>query len=249
MKTNLTRSQTSRQAFTLVELIVVLMILVGLAAILIPAITDMVGRTSRSSASSNISEVSGAIQRYEAQYLAYPNNLDSLMEALNGTPTVLGSLNTTLAGMLANVAVTQNILDGLTAAGITRVGLHANNAGTFTLTASTALALNDTLQGLDTASQVALGLETTGVAGKYIVLGVGALSDMNGKTMVDAPVHFPRDQVNNPETVYSRFLAVFQVTDDGAVALERAKFVGVIAPDGSGLSTEMNSYFDIASNF
>ncbi len=38
MKTNLTRSHTSRQAFTLVELIVVLMILVGLAAILIPAI-------------------------------------------------------------------------------------------------------------------------------------------------------------------------------------------------------------------
>ena len=63
MKTNLTRSQSSRQAFTLVELIVVLMILVGLAAILIPAITDMVGRTSRSTASSNIAEVSGAIQR------------------------------------------------------------------------------------------------------------------------------------------------------------------------------------------
>ncbi len=72
MKTNLTRSHTSRQAFTLVELIVVLMILVGLAAILIPAITDMVSRTSRSAASSNISEVAGAIQRYEAQYLEYP---------------------------------------------------------------------------------------------------------------------------------------------------------------------------------
>ena len=249
MKTNLTRSQTSRHAFTLVELIVVLMILVGLAAILIPAITDMVGRTSRSSASSNIAEVSGAIQRYEAQYLGYPENLDSLMESFAGPVTVLGSLNTTLAGMLDNVSVTQNILDGLAAAGITRVGRHANDAGTFALTTSTALALSDTLQGLDTGSQVALGLETTGVAGKYIVLGVGALSDMNGKTMVDAPVHFPRDSLNNPETVYSRFLAVFQVTDDSAVALERAKFVAVIAPDGSGLSTEMNSYFDIASNF
>ncbi len=71
---------------------------------------------------------------------------------------------------------------------------------------------------------------------------------MNGKTMVDAPVHFPRDSTANPETVYSRFIAVFQVTD-GTTAIDRAKFVGVIAPDGSGLSTEMSKYFEIAGNF
>lgn len=248
MKTNLTRSQTSRRAFTLVELIVVLMILVGLAAILIPAITDMVSRTSRSAASSNISEVSGAIQRYEAQYLAYPNNLDSLMEALNGTAVTLGSLNTAIVGSLDDVVISANTLATLQAAGITHVGVHANDDGTFALATSTALAALDTVKGLDTTAQQDLGLETTGVAGKYIVLGVGALSDMNGKTMVDAPVHFPRNTASNPETVYSRFLAVFQITD-GAAALDRAKFVGVIAPDGAGLSTEMNEYFEIAGNF
>lgn len=248
MKTNLTRSQSSRRAFTLVELIVVLMILVGLAAILIPAITDMVSRTSRSAASSNISEVSGAIQRYEAQYLAYPNNLDSLMEDLNGTPITLGSLNAAIVGSLDDVAISANTLATLQAAGITNVGVHGNDDGTFVLATSTALAALDTVKGLGTTAQVDLGLETTGVAGKYIVLGVGALSDMNGKTMVDAPVHFPRNTASNPETVYSRFLAVFQITD-GAAALDRAKFVGVIAPDGAGLSTEMNEYFEIAGNF
>ncbi len=223
MKTSLTRSQTSRQAFTLVELIVVLMILVGLAAILIPAITDMVSRTSRSSASSNISEVAGAIQRYEAQYLAYPENLDSLMEALSGT--LLGSLNTSLTPLIEDVVLTQGMVDALSAAGITRVGVHPNDAGTFVMTTtSTALALGQTLQALTPAAQQTLGLETTGATGKYVVLGVGALSDLNGKTMVDAPVHFPRDTDSNPETVYSRFLAVIQITD-GTAALGRAKFV------------------------
>lgn len=250
MKTNLTRSQASRRAFTLVELIVVLMILVGLAAILIPAITDMVGRTSRSSASSNISEVSGAIQRYEAQYLAYPENLDSLMEDLNGTQVTLGSLNGDLTPLLADVQITQGILDALNAAGISRVGVHADDDGTFVLATSTVLALNDYLKGLTAAAQVTLGLEIAGAgtANKYVVLGVGSLSDLNGKTMIDAPVHFPRDSTSNPETVYSRFLAVFQVTTDGTVGLDRAKFVGVIAPDGSGLSSEMSNYFEIASN-
>ena len=44
-------------------------------------------------------------------------------------------------------------------------------------------------------------------------LGVGALCDMNGKTMIDAPVHFPRNATTNPETTYARFIAIFQITD------------------------------------
>ena len=189
---------------------------------------------------------------YEAQYLSYPDNMDSLMESLNGTVTRLGSLNADLVdlttGSLADVVLTQGMLDALNAAGITSVGRHGNDAGTFVLTTSVTLTLGDTLQGLNATAQENLGLEVTGSAGKYVVLGVGALSDLNGKTMVDAPVHFPRNSTSNPETVYSRFLAVFQITD-GSAALDRAKFVGVIAPDGSGLSTEMNNYFEIAANF
>ncbi len=166
--TNLTRSHTSRQAFTLVELIVVLMILVGLhrrspdpGRHPDPAITDMVSRTSRSAASSNISEVAGAIQRYEAQYLEYPNNFDSLMEDVATPGVILGSLNTDLAAILDNVTVSAGILAALQNAGISNVGEHANDAGTFALTTSTALAATDILQGLDPASQVQLGLETS----------------------------------------------------------------------------------------
>jgi Tfp pilus assembly protein PilE len=245
MTTNRIKPLTRRAAFTLVELIVVLMILVGLAAVLIPAITDMVVRTNRSTAASNIGEVAGAIQRYDAQYMGYPDNLDSLMTDLTGTD--LDTLTATLTAATADVTLSANTLATLAAAGIVNVGIHTAGDGTFDLPTATALTNTTVLKGLTAGTQQTLGLETTGAAGKYILLGVGALSDMNGKTMLDAPVHFPRDASANPETTYSRFLAVIQITD-GASALTRAKLVGVIAPDAAGLSGELDSYFHIAAN-
>jgi len=246
MRTKMIRPLAGRPAFTLVELIVVLMILIGLAAILIPAVTDMVARTNRSTASSNISEVAGAIQRYDAQYLAYPENLDSLVSSLTAG-TALTTLNTTLAAALGDVTLSASTLATLSTAGITSVGVHAATDDTFDMATPTALTSTSHLRGLSAATQVSLGLETTGVLGKYIVLGVGSLNDMNGKTMIDAPVHFPRDAVNNPQIVYSRFLVVIQITD-GTTALNRAKVIGVIAPDASALSGELSGYFYIAQN-
>ena len=245
----------NRYAFTLVELIVVLTILVGLAGVLIPAVTDMIARTNRSTSAINISEVAGAIQRYDAQYMSYPNGFDSLMmDNLGGGLAGGDDLNTLTAALTTasvDVTLTAATIATLSAGGITAVGLHAQDDATFTLPTSTALVAGDKLKGPTAPTQVALGLETTGVAGKYILLGVGALCDMNGKTMVDAPVHFPRNATTNPETTYARFIAIFQITDGTALpggALTRAKFVGVIAPDGLGLSDELDGYFHIASN-
>ena len=239
-------TRSSKQAgFTLVELIVVLMILVGLAAILIPAVTDMVARTNASTSSSNISEVSNSIQRYETQYLSYPNNLDCLMSDLIGTD--LDTLSAAIVAATEDVTLTAGTLAPLTAAGITSVGVHT--AGDNTFQAATATALTDTsiLKGLTAATQVALGLETTGVSGKYIVLGIGAIADLNGKTNIDAPVYFPENGTLNPDAIYGRFLAVFQITD-GTDPLGRAKFITVITPTGEGLSSGMADYFEIASN-
>jgi len=245
MKTNAKKAFTPRRAFTLVELIVVLMILVGLAAVLIPAVTDMVDRTNRSTSASNIGEIAGAIQRYDAQYMSYPDNFDSLMTDLTGTD--LDTLTTALTTATADVTLDANTLATLQTAGIVNVGIHAVGDGTFVLPTTTALTDTTVLKGPTAATQVTLGLETTGTAGKYVVLGVGSLCDMNGKTMLDAPVHFPRNSSTNPETSYSRFLAVFQITD-GTNALDRAKLVGDIAPDAEGLGGELNGYFEVASN-
>ena len=260
MKSSFAKPPFSRHAFTLVELIVVLTILVGLAGVLIPAVTDMIARTNRSTSAVNISEVAGAIQRYEAQYMTYPNNFDSLMmddglggglaggDDLNTLPTAFGTAS-------VDITLTAGTLATLSTAGITSVGLHAEDDATFNLPTATSLAVADKLKGPTAPTQLALGLETTGVVGKYIFLGVGALSDMNGKTTIDAPVHFPRNAASNPETSYARFIAIYQITD-GVVdltypqgkPLNRAKFVGVIAPDGLGLSAELDGYFQIASN-
>ena len=250
MKLRWVKPHVSRSAFTLVELIVVLTILVGLAGVLIPAVTEMVARTNRSTSAANISEVAGAIQRYEAQFMSYPKNFDSLMTDL-ALGNDLNTLSAALGTASADVTLTTETLAALVAGGITSVGLHAVDDATFDLPTATTLAVADILKGPTAATQQALGLETTGVAGKYVLLGVGGLCDMNGKTTVDAPVHFPRDSVTNPETSYARFIAVFQITDGTALpggALSRAKFVGVIAPDGLGLSNELDGYFQIVAN-
>ena len=235
----------TRRGFTLVELIVVLMILVGLAAILIPAVTDMVARTNASTASSNISEVANSIQRYETQYLAYPNNLDSLMTDLTGTD--LDTLSTALTAATADVTLTALTRAPLTAAGITTVGVHTAGDNTFAMPTATALTDTTILKGLTAASQVALGLETTGVAGKYILLGVGAKTDLNGKTNMHAPVYFPENGTLNPDAIYARFIAVFQITD-GTDPLDRAKLTTIITPTAEGLNAGLADYFELVAN-
>lgn len=242
-------TRRNRRGFTLIELIVVLMILVGLAGILIPAVTSMVGRTHTSTASANIAEIANAIQRYETQYMSYPNNFDSLETAVIGTQ--LNTLDADLVSILAPVTLTtaNGRLAALQNAGITSVGLHAEDDGTFVKAAPTTLVTTNVVQGLTAAAQENLGLETptNGVANKYVCLGVGTLCSMNGRTMLEAPVHFPENGTGNPDSVYGRFIAVFQITDSAGDALERAKLVGVISPHGDGLDGHLAEYFEIAA--
>ena len=241
----MTAKTNNRGGFTLVELIVVLMILVGLAAVLIPAVTDMVARTSSSTSASNISEVANSVQRYETQYMSYPNNFDSLTVDIDGDD--LDTLTTGLSAVLEDVVLTALTRVPLTAAGITSVGTHTDTDNTFVAATPTALTDTSTLKGLTAAAQVALGLETTGVAGKYVCFGLGSISDLNGKTNIDAPVYFPENGTLNPDAVYGRFIVVFQITD-GTDPLSRAKLVTVITPNGEGLGSGLADYFDITSN-
>ncbi|MBX3422184.1 MAG: prepilin-type N-terminal cleavage/methylation domain-containing protein [Pirellulaceae bacterium] len=246
MSTNSAIAAKSRRAFTLIELIVVLTILVGLAGILIPTVTNMVGRTNRSTTAANISEISGAIQRFEAIYVEYPDNFDSLMSNL-ATGVTLNTLNPGLTAVIEDLVLDADTLAALNNAGIVNVGQHAVDDTTFVLPTLTPLLATSTIKGLTAAHQQAIGIETTGVAGKYAAFGLGTLSEMTGKLMADAPVHFPRDRATNPDTVYSRFIAIFQITD-GTDALTRARFTGVIAPDGQPLSDQLGGYFNISAN-
>ena len=239
----------TRNGFSLVELIVVLFILVGLAALIVPTVTDLVGRTRASTAASSINAVANAIQRYEVQYLTSPNNYDSLVTAIGiGTDldTLDPLLNNLVTPIFANVTLTPTLRAPLTAAGITSLGVHAVGANSFVRATPTVLADNDVINGLTVLAQQALGLEGTGVLNKYVVLGVGTITDMKGRTMMEPPVAFPGEGPINPNTAYRRYLAVYQITD-GTDPLLKAKIVAVIAPDGKGLAGELADYFRFVS--
>ncbi len=124
MKTNLTRSQASRRAFTLVETHRGLDDSRGIGRYFDSAITDMVNRTSRSAASSNISEVSGRFSdmRPIPGLSRQPGQLDGGSERNAGYS---GSLHAALTGQLVDVQLTANTLGTLQAAGIAHVGVHA----------------------------------------------------------------------------------------------------------------------------
>lgn len=250
----MSRKAKNRPGLTLLELIVVLMILVAVAGILVPAITGMVGRSHTSAGAANIAECANAIQRYEAQYLRYPNMLDSLKNTLTGaTVTDFDGLGDELVAAVDPVTLDEDTLAALNGAGIETVGLHADTTtpadATFQVTSSGTLADGSILLGPTEAQQVLMGLETTGVAGKYVALGIGQQNTAIGKTMLEAPVHFPENGTENPADVYNRFLAVFQILNNDATpaALEKAQFVGMMSPHAGALNTHLEHYFHLVA--
>jgi len=104
----------------------------------------------------------------------------------------------------------------------------------------------------------------------YVVMGVGQESQMSGRTLQDAPVHFAQNGDMGPDNKYNRFAAVFQVdkadstiaNDPGGLGVstgncsdsaEFAKLVGsamLMMPNHLfGLQDELNrSYSNIAAN-
>lgn len=244
----------ARRGFTLIELIVVLMILVGLAGMVIPAVTDMVQRTHTSAAAGNIHEATNAIARYEGQYLSFPDNLDSLKVAAAGVTTFVAApgvpgIGGELATGTAVVDLTATEVNALAAAGITSVRLHtigATDDATFQATGANA-AVDATLDLLALTNTAAASLGLVSEANRYVVLGVGNRSQLIGRTMSEAPVHFPENGDENPAAVYNRFLAVF---DLGPVAtrFERVKLAKVISPHVVSLDQEVGEYFEIIND-
>jgi len=139
-------NRKNRKGFTLIELVVVLFILIGLAALIVPAVSGLVGRTTASTSASSIGNVANAIQRYEAQFLTYPDNFDSLMIDLAGDD--LNTLDAAFIAATANVTLSAPNRVPLTAAGITSIGVHATNNGSYVPATPTPLTDTTILRGL-----------------------------------------------------------------------------------------------------
>lgn len=231
------RRLPTRRGLTLMELIVVIAILVALAAILIPLFPGLIGRAETSGRATNHQEIMKAIQTFQASYTRYPEDWDALTDGsatpipwLSGT----GGANIGLSGSTPSLAMTQLTgpqTNALRASGITRLQLFATTAPAGTsltfnpyadpsardsATGALVLAANSTpnVVALTPLGQFQLGLtdNVTTSNGTYVVFGFGKRATIIGNGVAEAPVNFFDNAGLSPDTRYSRYGVVFQVS-------------------------------------
>ncbi|GAB4255657.1 MAG: hypothetical protein Kow0065_03870 [Methylomicrobium sp.] len=262
-------SNMARQAgMTLIELTVVLLVLIGLAGLMIPYVGGFVDKTHNSVNADSLGAVNSAIQRYEVQFMGYPDGMDSLIEADN---TIYDYMMN--SGLYTPHQLTVNEAKSLTSVGIDNAYEMDVNAANATFLATT----NNTI-AMQTGNYVAVikcdmlmsgggcmggdwdtggatqdnrakalfnGKPADTVNNYYVAFGVGTNSQMIGKTISEAPVHFAKRAENVAHAKYNRILAVFEVPKNTAAdAGKKAKFMGTVMPMsmlmglGQGLSAE-----------
>lgn len=245
-----------QRGMTLIELSVVLLILVGLAGLLLPYVTGFTEQTQTSSAADTLSELNKAIDRFETQFVAYPDGFDSLVDGTEGTAVIdwlvgVGNTNAVPAD-LEVFAMDANAVKSLKAAeidslypmqdtGIPGDDFNATFGGTITkavISDTAGVGVTTKVVRIKPASlatliQTNMGVEVDSddlvaatAENDFVVFGVGQHTQMTGKVLKEAPVYFSGG-VDNPAARYGRFLAVFKVPKDG----KRASFVGAMTPD------------------
>ena len=141
-----------RLGLTLMELVVVMVILMALAAIVLPLFPSMIERAHRASQGTNDSEIAKAIQMYQSLNGVYPDGYDLLTDGttmINYMPSAT-AMPMILAGDTANssanyLGFSYPVGGYVKAAPLTAGGLAAlNNAG---IVAEYAMANNVTLTG------------------------------------------------------------------------------------------------------
>lgn len=240
-------SANKQRGMTLIELTVVLLILIGLAGLLLPYVSGFFKKTETSSSADSLTEVNKAIDRYETQFLAYPDGFDTLTNSTGVVNWIAGVGNTNVVNAnLETFATTSGALDSLKAAEID--SLYQMNEGdpvtndfnaTFagTSTGKTDIVVGSQLARIKPTSLATVVAQNMGIEvdsddladataeNDYLVFGVGQKTQMTGKTLKEAPVYFGGG-VDNPTARYGRFLAVFKVPRDGSAAT----FVGALTP-------------------
>ncbi|MEC9094211.1 MAG: type II secretion system protein [Planctomycetota bacterium] len=256
----------SRRGLTLVEMMMVMLIMVGLAAVLIPLFGNVVGLTHGSSSAANCESIARSFEQHKAMYAGYPNQLDLLLTDNTDATTLAPFGGTVDAAELTTTALSERIADALLDAGIVEVvenpaeaalldeedqtnfGLGDTDGGTERLIAvdeDTPSPGNVVILGATAISRLGLAPAdltgaTEGAPLAYVVLGVGNNNDGIGKSMLDAPVHFLANGGSNEE-IYSRFLVVLRIpAEEGGAIL--SSVVGVDVHHGEGEVVGLNRH-------
>jgi len=87
---------------------------------------------------------------------------------------------------------------------------------------------------------------------KFVAFGIGQQSELVGRTMQEAPVHFAKNADMNASQAYNRFVSVFAVDADvthSKATAKRAVYIGtaMLMSDLIGLQTELANYYSDAS--
>lgn len=261
MQSMLRRVRNNR-GFTLIELVVVLLVLVGLSGVLIPLATNFVQRTHGATGSSNFEEITKAITRFEVESFQQPAGFDTLVDGAAGGG-VFGPLPNAAAELVAEagVALADARRQALIAAGITTLqGMNDSTAAAFenaTFGATTGAAAVDLTAagavdlvfatGAAVSRELGVSANPDGDAGTndYVAFGFGTSTTAIGRTAVGAPLHFLEGA--NPADEYARFIVIYQVT-----GVESARFIGVLAADEAGLvglNGHLSEYYEsVAQN-
>ena len=131
------QAATLRPGLTLMELVVVMSVLAALAAIVIPMFPNLLRRAHKVSDATQTSEISKAVQTYQASFIGYPANLDMLTDGTS-FPAYLPGGTTPFGGFVTASVLTGAQQDALNAVGITTVqklATAADAAATTTLMA------------------------------------------------------------------------------------------------------------------
>src|SRR5262245_13358035 len=224
------RRRVARRGLTLMELVVVMTILIALAAIIVAIMPGLLGRAERSSRATNSQEVYKTVQLFQAMNSHFPTDWDALTD---GTTTPLTYVGGFTGGTppLEITAVTGPQTNALRGAGINRLQLMQTTPTTpaddtfspyldqndrNSATGALVLAANGTpnVVTLTPAGQFQLNLSdnATTSSGTYVVFGLGKRCSIVGTGMNEPPVNFFDNAALSPDTRYSRYGLVFQVS-------------------------------------
>ena len=263
-------TQKVRAGLTLLELVVVLVILVALAAMVMPRLSGVVSQSNSATNASVVDDVNRAVGMFEARYGKQTSGWDSLLTTADAYFTKLHpNLLTTdvtrpnLQILALDAGQAQSLKDagisGFHDADEARTAPPSDNSTTFRAFASgkkvTALVKTPVTSGhgstfIDKAFNInqfrkdAKGKSVL-TDYEYVVCGLGGPTSIKGATMNEIPLV----QSANPSQYYARVLCVFKIPHAGATGTDLipAQYVGSFLPDGTTLRSNVES-FNTANN-
>lgn len=255
----------ARRALTLIELIVVLLILVGLAGILIPMLPNMLGRTHTAAGATNMQEIVKWVQTYEQLHFTHPDQWDALTDGTNlVTYLPKDGAGVPVGGKITAAPLTAGEVAALDAIGVRNVHLFAAapTSPTFdpyaTPLPSTGTPITDSVSLAILNPESAAEKIGLSPLAKYVVLGLGKRCTIIGKTVAEAPVAFADEPAINAADFYSRFLVIYKVSNNtGTLAapvyepLSRAILVGSISlhpDDVDGTGQHLEEFYGIVKD-